>query len=299
MDHRRHYTSPVRELHRADVETLIRLAIAEDAPEGDVTSESIFDKKEVALARIVAREEGVYCGMAISGFLLEIFREVTGYDLMIVQTLHDGDRFHAGDTLLSMNGSLPGILRVERPLLNFVQYLSGIATTTAAAVAKAGPDIAILDTRKTLPGYRRMAKYAVYCGGGTNHRIHLSDMAMIKDNHIEAAGSITLAVQRVRARHPAVPLEIEIDRLDQLEEALSCRPRVLLLDNMDSSQIRYAMEKIQSLPAVERPFIELSGGWRPERFSELAGYGWQGIGVSMGYLTHTTRFLDLSLEIRR
>lgn len=297
MDRRPHYTNPARELRLEDVETLIRLAIAEDAPEGDVTSESIFDKKETAFATIVSREEGVFCGMALSRYLFDLFREMTGYDLMIVQTLRDGDRFSAGDTLLSMEGSLPGILRIERPLLNFLQYLSGIASTAAAVVAKAGPDIAILDTRKTLPGYRRAAKYAVYCGGGTNHRIHLSDMAMIKDNHVEAAGSITLAVERIRAAHPSVPLEIEIDRLDQLDEALSCRPRVLLLDNMDTAKIRRAIEQIETLPVDDRPFIELSGGWKPERFPELAGL--KGIGISMGYLTHTTRFLDLSLEIRR
>ncbi len=297
MEDRPHYTHPVKELRREDVEQLIRLAIAEDAPEGDVTSESIFDRKETAFAAIVSRENGVFCGMAISRALFEIFHEMTGYDLMIVQSLRDGYRFQAGDTLLSIEGSLPGILRIERPLLNFLQYLSGIASTTAAVVEKAGPGIAILDTRKTLPGYRRAAKYAVYCGGGTNHRIHLSDMAMIKDNHIEAAGSITLAAERIRSAHPSVPLEIEIDRLDQLEEALSCRPKVLLLDNMDVEQVRRALERVQQVPVADRPLIELSGGWKPERFGELAGL--QGIGISMGYLTHTTRFLDLSLEIRR
>lgn len=293
--YRPHYTKPISKLERSDVEALIRLAISEDAPSGDVTSESIFDSEATAFAAVVAREAGFYCGQAISRYLIEIFAEMTGYDLLVIQNLNDGSQFESGDTLLKMKGSLRGILRIERPLLNFLQYLSGIATTTASIVKQSGPDIAILDTRKTLPGYRYAAKYAVYCGGGTNHRIHLSDMAMIKDNHIVAAGSITMAAQRVKNKHSTIPIEIEIDRLDQLDEALSCQPKVILLDNMTLDQVKIAISRVEQVNKKDRPFIELSGGFTPDRFSELAEL--KGIGVSMGYLTHTTRFLDLGLEI--
>ncbi|MBW7856834.1 MAG: carboxylating nicotinate-nucleotide diphosphorylase [Leptonema sp. (in: Bacteria)] len=294
-DYRPHYTKPVSVLEKSQVDTLIRLSLSEDAPFGDVTSESIFDKNVTAFASVVARESGFYCGQSISRHLIEIFSETTSYDLFVVQNINDGSHFEAGDTLLKLKGSLRGILRIERPLLNFLQYLSAITTTTALIVKQAGPDIAVLDTRKTLPGYRYAVKYAVYCGGGTNHRIHLSDMAMIKDNHIAAAGSITMAAQRVKKQNPTVPIDIEIDRLDQLDEALSCQPKVILLDNMTSEQVNLAVSKIQQLPESDRPFIELSGKFTPDRFHELAGL--HGIGVSMGYLTHTTRFLDLGMEI--
>lgn len=297
MDFRPHYTTPVNELKRSDVDALIHLALEEDAPAGDVTSESIFDPKEHALVAVVAREAGVYCGLGVARPLLEIFRERTGHELLLVQSMRDGDRFAAGDSVMSLEGSLPGLLRLERILLNFIQYLSGISTVTRQIVDLAGPDIAILDTRKTLPGYRRAVKYAVYCGGGTNHRIHLSDMAMVKDNHIAAAGSIRHAVERIRAAHPTIPVEVEIDDLAQLDEALSVRPSILLLDNMDGDRVREALRRIEQWPADERPFVELSGGWKPERFAELTGL--KGLGISMGYITHTTRFLDLSLEFVR
>lgn len=297
MDMRPHYTTPVSELQPSDVDTLIRLALEEDAPAGDVTSESIFDNREHALVAVVAREPGVYCGLSVARPLLQIFHEKTGHELLLVQSMHDGDRFAAGESLMRLEGPLPGLLRIERILLNFVQYLSGISTVTRQIVDQAGPDIAILDTRKTLPGYRRAVKYAVFCGGGTNHRIHLSDMAMVKDNHIAAAGSIREAVERIRAAHPSIPIEVEIDTLDQLDEALSVRPGVLLLDNMDGDRVRQAMKRIEKRPLEERPFVELSGGWKPQRFTELAGL--KGVGISMGYITHTTRFLDLSLEIVR
>ena len=299
MSNRSHYTTAVSELRKEDVDSLLRLAIQEDAPDGDVTSESIFDRKEAGVASVVAREEGVFCGMAISRHLVSVFHELTGYDLTIIDSWRDGASFSKGDVLLSLQGAIAGILRIERPLLNFVQYLSGIASTTAKVVAKAksvSADIAILDTRKTLPGYRKAAKYAVYCGGGTNHRINLSDMAMIKDNHIEAAGSIRLAVEKIRARHPTVPVEIEVDQLSQIDEALSCRPKIILLDNMNRDQLVLAISQIQKLPEAERPFIELSGGFTPERFDELQGLG--GFGISMGYITHTTRFIDLGLDIK-
>lgn len=296
-DPRPHYTVPVSEIERNDCETLIRLALAEDAPAGDVTSESIFSETERGFARVSARESGVLCGAKVVAILLDIDAELSGARVDLHMRLNDGDSFGPGDSLLELSGPLRVLLRLERPILNFLQYLSGISTVVAAAVAQAGPDIAVLDTRKTLPGYRRLAKYAVYCGGGANHRISLSDMAMIKDNHVAAAGGVREAARRVRAHRPATPLEIEIDSLHQLDDALAAQPRAILLDNMDRTALARAIERIRAAGTGGTgvaPLIEVSGGWTPDRLGELAGLG--PLGVSMGFLTHTTRFLDLSLE---
>lgn len=300
---RTHYTSPVRNIIREDCETLLQLALAEDAPPGwpsaDPTTEAIFAADERARARLIPRESGVLCGIPVIGVLNDIFAESqdSAKALKITPRKSDGDAFAPGETLLELEGPLRTLLRLERPILNILQYLSGIATTVAQTVTLAGPDVAVLDTRKTVPGYRRLAKYAVYCGGGTNHRIHLSDMAMIKDNHIAAAGGIVAAVEAVRRHSPDLPLNVEVDTLEQLAEVLPCQPEVVLLDNMRREQIEQALARIQAHEAQggRAPFVEVSGGWKPEELEQLRGLG--RLGVSMGFLTHTTRFLDLSLDI--
>lgn len=282
------------QLSLEDCQALIDLAILEDAPNGDPTTEAIFAEEKQARASLIPREPGVFCGNTIAQHLLNRYRRLTDYSVELQSYLADGETFEKGQELMSLSGSLRGILRLERPFLNFLQYLSGISTTVRRAVDAAGDGIEILDTRKTLPGYRKLAKYAVYCGGGTNHRIHLSDMAMIKDNHVEAAGSIEAAAQSIRQKFPQLPVEIEIDRLDQLDEALKQSPDVILLDNMNGEQIRKAAERIRTQSDKTR--IEVSGGWTPEMLAEIKDAG--PLGVSMGYITHTTRFLDLSLEIQ-
>jgi len=287
------YTTPVTTITREQCERLIRLAIEEDAPAGDPTSEAIFSAERSATARIIAKEEGVLCGGPLILHFAEIFAEMTGYDLTVSAQKEDGSRFRPGDLLCTVTGSLRGILRAERIILNFLQYLSGISTTVANAVAIGGERIHLLDTRKTLPGYRKLAKYAVHCGGGNNHRIDLSDMAMIKDNHIAAAGGIAGAVQKIRDYRPALPIEVEIDRLDQLEEALDSRPDVILLDNMDGATVIEAVKRIRK--TANPPRIEASGNLTPEKLKLLSEPG--DLYASMGYLTHTTRFLDLSMEI--
>lgn len=296
---RQHFTSPVASIQPEDCDALIRLAIAEDAPAGDPTSEDIFTPQMRTTARLVARESGVLCGMPLVLRLLDLFEKETGYKVELVSSDKDGDHFERGSVLLTLKGPVVGILRLERLLLNFLQYLSGIATTTSDAVRSAPPGVFILDTRKTLPGYRRLAKYAVYTGGGTNHRIHLSEMAMIKDNHVAAAGGIRNAVDSIRAKHPQLPIEIEVDRVEQIPEALSLSPRVILLDNMTADTVRAAVAKIASIcktSGAMPPIVEVSGGWTPSRISELNSIELP-VGVSMGFLTHTTRFLDLSLEV--
>lgn len=298
---RKHYTKPISSITREDVETLILLAIKEDAPMGDVTSESIFERTEIAKALLLAKTDGVFCGRKITEILLEIYNESENYHIEILNSLQDGEFFKNKENLMELKGELPGLLRIERVLLNFVQYLSGISTLTYQTVKKAkeiNSDIYILDTRKTIPGYRKLAKYAVYCGGGSNHRIHLSDMAMIKDNHIAAAKSITTAVEKVRSKYPDISIEIEVDSITQLYEALINKPNVILLDNMNIEEIKQSIQKIHDICLKENlpmPFIELSGGWKIEDLPLLKDI--KNIGVSMGFLTHSAKFLDISMEI--
>lgn len=296
---RPHFTAPVEKIERSDCETLIRLAIAEDAPVGDPTSESIFPPELTRRAHVVSREAGVLCGAEVARHLLDIYAEITSQRIRLEDCMRDGTVFGAGARIMTLDGPVASILRVERILLNFLQYLSGIATTTGDAVSKAPAGVFVLDTRKTLPGYRRLAKHAVYLGGGTNHRIHLSEMAMIKDNHVAAAGGIHNAASSIRSKHPELPLEIEIDSIAQIQEALAEAPRVVLLDNMDVAEIEEAARQIGRICAESGapvPVIEVSGGWTPARLHTLDSVGLP-VGVSMGYLTHTTRFLDLSLEM--
>lgn len=295
-DPRPHYTAPVRNITKSDAEALVRLALREDAPEGDATSDSIFDPDHRSEGRIVAREAGVACGIELIEALLEIDAEEYPPKLSVEAYKRDGEAFAAGDALLQLAGPTRTLLRLERILLNFLQYLSGIASQTARARELAGERIFVLDTRKTVPGYRRLAKYAVYCGGGTNHRITLSDMAMIKDNHVAAAGGIAAAAGRVRAARPELPLEIEVDSLGQVEEALAQNPRAILLDNFNAPDLEAAVALIRRQGGATPPLIEVSGGRTPEQLADLAPLG--PLGVSMGYLTHTTRFLDLSLEMQ-
>lgn len=290
---RNHYTVAVKELTLEDCETLLRSALLEDAPAGDPTSEAIFAPESMATASIQARESGIFCGRALTEHLITIYMTIHKKDLKMQSEFQDGKEFKKNEKLLTVSGPLRDILRIERPLLNFLQYLSSISTVVKQAVDAAPENVEILDTRKTIPGYRKLAKYAVYCGGGTNHRITLSDMAMIKDNHIAASGSITAAVKAIRQYRPGLPVEVEIDNISQLAETLHCNPEVILLDNMNRSEIADIIEVIKT--SGKSPRIEVSGGWKPEMLHELEGLG--PLGVSMGFLTHTTRFLDLSLEM--
>lgn len=296
-----HYTTPINRILRDDVEALISLAIMEDAPEGDITSESIFDKSQKGIAYLIAKSNGIFCGREISNHLIQIFNEKTEYHIQIIRSFKDGDWFDEKSILMEISGEIPGLLRLERILLNFVQYLSGISTLTYNTVQIAknvNPTIYILDTRKTLPGYRKLAKYAVYIGGGSNHRIDLSEMAMIKDNHIKAAKGIQKAVEKIRYKYPNKKIEIEIENIEQVEEALFSKPDILLLDNMDLDQIQECITKIDQICEknhLKKPLIELSGGWKPENLSKLKNIN--NVGISMGFITHSAKFLDISMEI--
>jgi nicotinate-nucleotide pyrophosphorylase (carboxylating) len=289
----RGYTNPVLSLDEEDYRILVSLALREDSPDGDITSDSLFSRDSQTQAMLVSREPGILCGL---GAVFEVNRQ-TGNELRLAIDHRDGEILQTGTLIGILSGPTRTLLRVERVLLNFLQYLSGIATQTNEIVKKY-PNLKILDTRKTLPGYRKLVKYAVYKGGGWNHRIHLSDMAMIKDNHIQAWGSIRSAVDRIRSTHPGKKVELEIDSLAQLAEALASKPDILLLDNFSVEDTKTALQAIESESEIEsgyRPLVEVSGGITPAKLEALSELG--NIGVSMGYLTHTTRFLDIGLDM--
>jgi nicotinate-nucleotide pyrophosphorylase (carboxylating) len=191
----RGYTIPISKIQKKDFIPLVQLAFQEDAPEGDITSESIFPQENKSTAILNSRENGILCGIQV----LEAIQDLIPNTFHFKCFLQDGDRLHKGSQIAQLSGETRKILQIERILLNFIQYLSGIASTTFQ-IAQKYPNLRILDTRKTLPAYRILSKYAVHTGGGWNHRINLSDMAMIKDNHIQALGSITKAVEAIRKR---------------------------------------------------------------------------------------------------
>lgn len=284
----RGYTTPISSLTLEDFFPLVDLALTEDLPQGDITTDSIFSKVERATAKIRSREKGILCGsMAVEALL---FR--TNSDLVWTPLLKDGDPLEEGSIIGEFTGSLADLLRIERILLNFLQYLSAIATNTHLVVKKY-PNLLILDTRKTLPGYRKLAKYAVYTGGGANHRLNLSEMAMLKDNHVSRAGSIKSAIAKIRELHPKAKVELEIDEVSQLEEAVKAEPDIILLDNFSHEDVQVAINYLRkNAPQIS---IECSGGITPEKLEFLSQF--KNIGVSMGYLTHTVRFLDLGLDI--
>lgn len=285
----RFYTEPIGNLTPSDFSELVQLALKEDMPDRDVTSESIFSPNQKSCATLIAKESGILAGIAV----IEEINSQTGNHFTYKTYKQDGESFQPKDVLIQIEGRLIVILRIERVLLNFLQYLSGIATEAHKISQKYQHKLQIFDTRKTLPGYRKLVKYAVYKGGACNHRQNLSDMGLIKDNHVAMAGSILEAVSKIRTNFPDKKIELEIDGLHQLDEALEAKPDIILLDNFTLEDTKFAVDKIKSSDSKIR--IECSGGITPEKLDGLAKIGL--VGVSMGYLTHTTRFLDLSLEI--
>jgi len=272
--------------YRQAARVAVRRALREDlAGYGDLTG-SVFEGAGVA--RMVARESGVLSGVAA---LEETARQVD-QALAVQVVLHDGERFDAGATIAVLRGPLPAILAAERTALNFLCRLSGVATLTATYVAEtAGTKARIAATRKTTPGLRALEKQAVVHGGGTPHRFGLFDGAMIKDNHVAAAGGVAAAVERVRAGAAHLhALEVEVDTLEQLDEALASGATIVLLDNMDTPSAREAVARVAG-----RAVVEVSGGVRLERVRELAEAGVDVI--SAGALTTRAPWIDLALDL--
>jgi nicotinate-nucleotide pyrophosphorylase (carboxylating) len=264
-------------------------AVVEDLPGEDVTSAATLDPARQAWADLVARADGVVAGLAVAEV---VFRHVVGQAVEVKRQAADGDRVTRGDVLLSVHGPVPALLTAERTALNFLCHLSGVATATARWVdALADTDARVRDTRKTTPGLRALEKYAVRCGGGVNHRATLSDMALVKDNHVLAAGGVVPAYDAVRARYPGLPVQVEVTTLDQLRELLDAGAPEILLDNMTTAQMAEAVRV-----TAGRARLEASGGLTLARAREVAETGVDYIAV--GALTHSAPVLDIAMDLR-
>ena len=266
---------------------LIELTIAEDIGPGDTTSEAILPSDLELHGRIVAKDVGIIAGLSIAE---AVFSRVDPA-LRFVTHVRDGARVSPGDLVAEVSGPGQGMLAAERIALNFLQHLSGIATLTRAFVdAVADTRATILDTRKTHPGYRVLEKYAVRMGGGQNHRMSLHDMMLVKDNHIDAAGSVSAAVEQACAAYPDLPIEVEVRDLDELHEALALGVDRIMLDNMTLDEMRMAVRL-----AAGRTPLEASGGVNLESVVAIAATGVDYI--SVGALTHSAPALDLSMKV--
>ncbi len=262
-------------------------ALAEDIGKGDRTTELTIDPPLRGHGTLLAKSHLVVAGIDV---VTETFRQLDPTSVVEVRW-GDGAVVDAGEEIAVVVGAARPLLTAERTALNFLQRLSGIATLTRRFVDAAAGRIIILDTRKTTPTFRALEKYAVRCGGGTNHRARLDDGILIKDNHKRLAGGVGVAVQRVRAGRADVPIEVEVESLEELEEALTAGATRILLDNFTTYDIRQAIER-----GKDRAQFEISGGVTLERIPELATTGatW----VSIGALTHSAPAADISFEIR-
>ncbi|WP_234401908.1 carboxylating nicotinate-nucleotide diphosphorylase, partial [Thermobifida halotolerans] len=272
-------------------EELVRTALAEDrsGEQVDVTTVATIPAAQTRTADVVARRDGVVAGLPVAEL---VFRTVCGGVLEVVRHAADGDPVKSGDVLMTVTARTRDLLTAERTALNFLTHLSGIATATRAWVdAVAGTGAAIRDSRKTLPGLRVLEKYAVRCGGGVNHRFGLADAALVKDNHVAAAGGVSEAVRAVRERFPDTPLEVEVDRIDQIEPALAAGAEEILLDNFTVPQLREAVALVAG-----RARLESSGGLTLDRAADVAATGVDYLAV--GALTHSSPALDIALDLR-
>lgn len=270
------------------INTLIDLALEEDAAFGDVTSQSIFPAEHRSRASILAREEMVICGLDIAE---RVFHRVDSA-LKVYLEATDGDRLGQGDTVLRVEGPTISVLMAERTALNFLQRLSGIASLSAQyadAARQTGTGVRIVDTRKTTPGWRALEKYAVRCGGCFNHRISLGEHVLIKENHITAAGSLKKAVELTRKHAPhTAKIEVETETLEQVGEALEAGAEVIMLDNMSPAQIQEATNLID-----KAAIVEISGG---VTLATIPEYALPGVDViSIGALTHSAPAADFSM----
>jgi nicotinate-nucleotide pyrophosphorylase (carboxylating) len=271
----------------------IARALDEDLRYGpDVTTLATVPADTTTTAAMVTREPGVAAGVDVA---LLVLGEVLGADgFRIVDRVEDGARLDAGDALLTVEAETRGLLTAERTMLNLVCHLSGIATATAQWVtAVEGTHAKIRDTRKTLPGLRSLQKYAVRLGGGVNHRMGLGDAALIKDNHVAAAGGVLEALRAVRAFAPEIPCEVEVDSLEQLDSVLAEDVELILLDNFPVWQTQIAVQRRDArAPQTE---LESSGGLSLDTAAEYAGTGVDFLAV--GALTHSVRVLDVGLDV--
>jgi nicotinate-nucleotide pyrophosphorylase (carboxylating) len=265
---------------------LVARALAEDIGQGDVTSRVVVDADLLARGVILAKAPLVVAGLDVA---FEVFRQCDP-DVVVDVRWGDGAHCERGETVAVVTGRARALLTAERTALNLLQRLSGIATLTAAYVQAAAGRITVLDTRKTMPTFRGLEKYAVRCGGGTNHRFGLDDAILIKDNHKRLAGGITPAVTRALAAGTGLRVEVEVETLAELDEALAAGATSVLLDNFTTYDLRRAVERVAG-----RARLEVSGGVTRERVPEIASTGADT--VSVGALTHSAPAVDLSFEL--
>ena len=269
-------------------EKLIRLALEEDIGAGDVTTDALIEPEHVSTAVIFAKESLVLAGLRVAQEVFTTLDPGMSFDT----TFQDGDRVETGDEILTAYGKLQALLTGERTALNFLQRLSGIATITRQYVDRvAGFNVRLTDTRKTIPGWRRLEKYAVKIGGAYNHRFGLYDGILIKDNHIVACGGISEAVDRIRNNQPQLlEIEVEASDLNQVKEALESGVDIIMLDNMDLNDVQKAVSLVDG-----RALVEVSGGVTLDTLAEVANTGVDII--SIGALTHSARAVDISMRV--
>lgn len=274
-------------LDRSTVSKLVENTLAEDIRKGDITTRNIFPDGKNAVAEVVSREPLVLCGLEI---FQAVFNKLTPKVVFTSCKHQDGDKISKDETIIKFECCVVPMLEGERSALNILQWLSGIATLTQKYVQKAAP-VKVLDTRKTRPGLRIFEKYAVKCGGGMNHRFGLYDQALIKDNHIEAAGSISNAMSLIRQRLlQGKKIEVEVKNLNEVEEAINNQADIILLDNMSLEMIQKSISMING-----KARTEISGGVTYEKLEEISQTGADF--VSVGALTHSAPAVDISMNI--
>ncbi|HNW51640.1 MAG TPA: carboxylating nicotinate-nucleotide diphosphorylase [Prolixibacteraceae bacterium] len=272
-----------------NIDTLIEAGLQEDVLTGDITTNTLIPASVQSTAVMIAKADGVIAGL----FVAEAVFKKLDNQIEFIAEVSEGDKVKKGDLICTIKGSYRALLTGERLALNFLQRISGIASETAKYVeAVKETKTLILDTRKTVPGLRLLDKYAVKAGGGTNHRMGLFDMVMIKDNHISAAGGITNAVKAIRpAISPEIKIEVETTNLDEVKEALDAKADIIMLDNMDNETMKKAVRLIDG-----KAKVEASGNMNLERVKEVAATGVDYI--SIGALTHSVNALDISMKFK-
>jgi nicotinate-nucleotide pyrophosphorylase (carboxylating) len=271
-------------------DALIETALKEDMPQGDITSENIIPADSESEAIILAKEEGVLAGIDVAE---RVFHKIDP-SIVFKKNLNDGQKFRKGQTLATIQGSSISLLKGERIALNFLQRMSGIATATQKFVrVLQGTETKILDTRKTTPGLRSLEKYAVRMGGGVNHRFNLSEMVLIKDNHLRIVGSISQAVKSAKERiKPGVRVEVEATSIEEVQEAVQSGADMIMLDNMPKEAMKEVVKRVKG-----KVPLEVSGKVSLRRVKEIASLGVDFI--SVGSLTHSYKSVDISIEFLR
>jgi len=280
---------PYFKIYENKINQVIKLALKEDIGQGDITSQSIFSDSKKTKGKLVVKEDGIIAGIQVAKMVFEkVDRQI-----VFLQKVNDGSCVKKGQIIVEIFGPIKSLLCAERTALNFLQRMSGIATLTNQFVNKVkNTKVKILDTRKTAPGLRIFDKWAVFLGGGQNHRFGLYDMVLIKDNHIKTAGNVKKAIQLVKKhlRDKKIKIEVEVNNLNQLKETLTEKVDIVMLDNMSLAQIKQAVNLVKG-----KVLLEVSGGVNLDNVSDIAATGVDYI--SVGSLTHSPKTLDISLEI--